>query len=188
MCLNRLKDIGFEYVLSYYLGEEVGVSAEQIRKDLSRFGIQGKKKLGYNVEQLITDIERILAKEGKQLVIIVGMGNIGKALVNNNDFRKNHIEIIAGFDIDPVKLKKKYEIPVYPNTHLEEFIKKKGIKTAILTVPALSAQDVCNQLVSLGINGILNFAPVNLKADDIVINNVNICSELTSVIYLANHN
>lgn len=188
MCLNRLKNIGFEYVYSYYLAEEVDVSPEQIRKDLASFNIRGKKKSGYHIEQLIVDIEQILGNEGRQFVIIVGMGNIGNALIDNDDFRRNNIEIIAGFDIDPVKLKKKYKIPVYPNTKLEEFVRKNNIKTAVLAVPALSAQEVCNNLVSYGIRGILNFAPFNLKVEDnIVLNNVNLCSELTSVIYLANH-
>ncbi|MDF1547079.1 MAG: redox-sensing transcriptional repressor Rex [Bacteroidales bacterium] len=188
MCLNRLKNIGFEYVFSYYLGEEVDVSPEQIRRDLASFGIRGKKKSGYHIEQLILDIEKILGNEGRQFVIIVGMGNIGNALIDNDDFKRNNIDIIAGFDIDPVKLKRKYQIPVFPNNKLEEFIHSNNIKTAVLAVPALSAQEVCNNLVSYGIRGILNFAPVNLKVEDnIVLNNVNLCSELTSVIYLANH-
>jgi len=188
MCLNRLKNIGFENVYSYYLGDEVGVSAEQIRKDLSKFGIRGKKKSGYNIAQLISDIESTIGKEGKEFVIVVGLGNIGRALLDNEDFIKNNIEIVAGFDIDPVKLKKKYKVPVFSNANLEEFVQSNRIKTAILSVPALSAQDVCNKLISFGIRGILNFAPVNLKTgDDIIINNVNLCSELTSVIFLANH-
>lgn len=187
MCLIRLKNIGFTSVFSYYLSDEVGVAAEQIRKDLSKFGIRGKKKSGYNVEQLITDIENALGKEEKQSVIIIGMGNIGVALLGNEDFTEHNIQIVAGFDIDPVKLKKKYKIPVYSMTHLEEFIESNNIKTAVLTLPALSAQDVCNKLVALGVNGILNFAPVNLKAENVIINNVNLCSELTSVIYLASN-
>lgn len=188
MCLNRLKNIGFEYVFSYYLAEEVDVSPEQIRRDLASFGIRGKKKSGYHIEQLILDIEKILGNEGRQFVIIVGMGNIGNALIDNDDFKRNNIDIIAGFDIDPVKLKRKYQIPVFPNNKLKEFIHSNNIKTAVLAVPALSAQEVCNNLVSYGIRGILNFAPVNLKVEDnIVLNNVNLCSELTSVIYLANH-
>jgi len=186
MCLIRLKNIGFEYVYSYYLGEEIGVSAEQIRKDLSKFGIKGKKKSGYHIDQLIKDIEEIIGKNEPQNVILVGMGNIGSAITNNQDFARNNIKIIAGFDINPIKLKKKYKIPVYPSIKMEKFVEDNNVTTAIVAVPALSAQQVCDQLVSYGIKGILNFAPRNLKTpENVFVNNINLCSELSSVIFLA---
>ncbi|MEN8121165.1 MAG: redox-sensing transcriptional repressor Rex [Bacteroidota bacterium] len=186
ICLIGLKNIGFEYVYSYYLGEEVGVSAEQIRKDLSKFGIKGKKKSGYHIEQLIKDIEGVTGKDEPQNVILVGMGNVGLAIANNYDFVKHNINVIAGFDINPIKLKKKYKIPVFPTSKMEEFIKNNNVFTAIISVPALSAQEVCDQLISYGIKGILNFAPRNLKTpENIFVNNINLCSELSSVIYLA---
>jgi len=186
MCLIRLKNIGFEYVYSYYLGEEIGVSAEQ-NAEVSEYFIDmrafGK---GYHIDQLIKDIEEIIGKNEPQNVILVGMGNIGSAITNNQDFARNNIKIIAGFDINPIKLKKKYKIPVYPSIKMEKFVEDNNVTTAIVAVPALSAQQVCDQLVSYGIKGILNFAPRNLKTpENVFVNNINLCSELSSVIFLA---
>jgi len=114
------------------------------------------------------------------------MGNIGSAITNNQDFARNNIKIIAGFDINPIKLKKKYKIPVYPSIKMEKFVEDNNVTTAIVAVPALSAQQVCDQLVSYGIKGILNFAPRNLKTpENVFVNNINLCSELSSVIFLA---
>ncbi len=186
MCLIRLQDLGFENVFSYYLAEEIGISSEQIRKDLSNFKIKGKKRSGYNIEKLITDIEAIIGKDSSRNIIIVGMGNIGTAIAHNKDFINNNIEIVAGFDINPNKLKVKNIIPVFHIDKLDEIIKSYKVSSAIIAVQAISAQQVCDKLVSLNIKAVLNFAPTILKTpEDVIVNNVNLCNELMSVIYLA---
>ncbi len=186
MCLHRLKNLGFENVFSYFLAEEIGVSSEQIRKDLSNFNIRGRKRSGYHIDKLLIDIEGVIGRDATKKIVIIGMGNIGTALAQNSDFKLNNMEIVAGFDINPDKLKKKLNIPVYNINKLEEIVSECQVTSAIIAVQAIAAQQVCNKLVSLNIKAIMNFAPIILKApNDIVVNNVNLCNELISTIYLA---
>ena len=115
------------------------------------------------------------------------MGNIGRALshyVCGFTDRKQYI--IAGFDIDPVKIKRTYNVPVYHMDSVSEFIVTNHIRIAIMAVPSISAQEVCTKLVESGIKGIMNFSPVLLQVpDDVIVNNINLCDELESIIYTA---
>jgi redox-sensing transcriptional repressor len=187
LCLVKFREMGFRKIYSYNLGKEAGVTAEQIRKDFSHFGIKGRKKGGYDIDDLIDRLNIIFKRNELQKVILVGMGNIGRALSHYVcAFTERRQYIIAGFDVDPAKIKKTYNIPVLSVNMLEEFIKNNNIKIAILAVPSISAQEVCNQLVQAGICGIMNFAPVILQVpDSVTVNNVNLCDELESVIYTA---
>ncbi len=182
--LKKMQELGFETVYSYNLGRETGVSPEQVRKDFSKFGIKGNKKGGYNINELLLTISEIFRKDELQKVIVVGAGNIGNAILQYKGFQKNMIHIVAAFDIDPTKYKKKQPIPVYPLDKLTRICKEMDVKTAIMTVPERVAQDVANLLIEAGIKGILNFAPTILKAPPhITINNICIGHELESLIY-----
>jgi len=187
LCLVKFKEMGFKKVYSYNLGHEAGVSAEQIRKDFSQFGITGNKKGGYDLEYLLERLNSIFQRNEEQKVIIVGMGNIGKALSHYEcGFTEKKKYVVGGFDVDPTKIKMTYNIPVYPISELPEFVKENKIKIAILAVPAISAQEVCSKLVSIGIKGIMNFSPVILQApDDVIVNNINLCDELECVMHMA---
>ena len=187
LCLLKFKEMGFKKVFSYNLGHEAGVSAEQIRKDFSHFGIKGNKKGGYELEHLLDKLNYIFKRNEQQRVIIVGMGNMGRALSHNDcGFTEQKQYIVAGFDIDPVKIKKTYNIPVYHMNRLSEIINENDIKIAILAVPSISAQEVCANLVESGIKGIMNFSPVILQVpDSVTVNNVNLCDELEWVMYMA---
>ena len=182
--MKRLRDLGFDTVFSYGLGKEAGVSPEQVRKDFSKFGIKGNRKGGYNIHELLDTISNIFHKNKLQKVILVGLGNIGTALIQYKGFEKNMIKIAAAFDIDPVKYKKKIEIPVCQMEQLNETLKSLKVKTAIIAVPQQAAQEVCAQLVEAGIIGILNFSPTILKVPDYVyVYNIQIGNALESVIY-----
>lgn len=184
--LLRLKNLGYKRVVSITLGKEVEVNSSQIRKDFSMFKITGNRKSGYDVDYLIKELGNILGKNRMHKLVLAGIGNIGAALINHYNSKEEGVEIIAGFDIDPLKLQKKYSIPVYALIKMEEFIKSHSIKTGVISVPAVSAQDVCDKMVSAGINGILNFAPVNLKsADDVFIQYVNIQNKLENIFYFS---
>ena len=129
-------------------------------------------------------MENIFYKKGSQNIIIVGRGNIGSSLANYDNFIQRQINIVATFDIDPSKQRIRSEIPVYTMERMEEIIDRFGVRTAIIAVPDMAAQKVCDQLLGYGINGIINFAPVILKvSEDIIINNVNLSDEIESVIY-----
>ena len=184
LCLIGFKRKGFDRIYSYNLGEEAGVTAEQVRKDFSVFKIKGNKKSGYQINDVLHAINEIFKYQHNQYVILVGMGNIGKALVQYKRFILRKMVIVASFDIDPSKQSKRFGIPVLPMDMMSEIIKKFHVKVAILAVPDISAQDTANNLVDKGITGILNFAPVILKVpDDIIVSNINLCDELESVIY-----
>ena len=187
LCLVKFKEMGFKKVYSYNLGHEAGVSAEQIRKDFSQFGITGNKKGGYDLEYLLERLNNIFQRNEEQKVIIVGMGNIGKALSHYEcGFTEKKKYVVGGFDVDPTKIKMTYNIPVYPISELPEFVKENKIKIAILAVPSISAQEVCSKLVSIGIKGIMNFSPVILQVpDDVIVNNINLCDELECVMHMA---
>jgi len=182
--LFHLQDLGVKRVYSYTLGKETGVSPEQVRKDFSEYKIKGNQRGGYEVDKLIMEMEDIFYKEGRQNIIIVGRGNIGSSLANYSNFIKRQISIVATFDIDPSKQHVRSDIPVYGMDRLEEVIKRFRVRNAIIAVPVLAAQETCDRLVNLGIEGMINFAPVILKCPDhLIVNNVNLSDEIESVIF-----
>jgi len=182
--LLHLQALGVQKVYSYTLGKETGISAEQVRKDFSEYHIKGNQRGGYNVDELIGEMENIFHKNGRQNIVVVGRGNIGSSLANYERFIQRQINIVATFDIDPSKQRIRSEIPVYTMERIKEIIDRFCVRTAIIAVPDLAAQGVCDRLVSYGIEGIINFAPVILKVpDNIIVNNVNLSDEIESVIY-----
>jgi len=184
MGLIRLKKMGLEKVFSYTLGKETGVTAELVRKDFSAFGIKGHRRGGYDVDHLLNSLERIFGKDRVQNVIVVGMGNMGKAISMYRGFRDQKMNVVAGFDIDPVKLNKKFQIPVYPLENMGEVIEAFNVSVAVLTTPEVAAQEAADNLVAHGIQGILNLAPVLLKTPDhVLVNNVNLMVELERLMY-----
>lgn len=183
-CLIRLKLMGIEKVYSYILANEAGVTPDQVRKDFSEFDIRGNKRGGYQTADLIEKIETIFHKNKNHNIVLIGMGNLGQALSKYGRFIQRNMNIVGTFDIDPSKHKPKSELPVYTMSRLKEIIDRFKVRVAILAVPEISAQEVTDELVGLGIKGIVNFAPLLLRVPpDIVVNNVNLCDELESVIY-----
>ncbi len=183
-CLVRLKLMGVEKVFSYTLANETGVTSDQVRKDFSEFNIKGNKRGGYNIKDLLEKMENIFHRNKDHNIVLIGMGNLGLALSKYNKFVQRNMNIVATFDIDPFKQKMRSDIPVYSMSRLKEIIDRFRVKVAILAVPEISAQEVSDELIRLGIKGLVNFAPVLLKVPpDVVINNVNLCDELESVIY-----
>ena len=183
-CLVRLKLMGVERVYSYTLANETGVTSDQVRKDFSEFKITGNKRGGYNIDELLEKMESIFHRNQDHNIVLIGMGNMGLALSKYSRFVQRNMNIVATFDIDPFKQKQRSDIPVYSMNRLKEIIDRFRVKVAIIAVPEISAQEVADELVRHGIKGIVNFAPVLLRMPpDVVINNVNLCDELESVIY-----
>lgn len=183
-CLIRLKLMGVEKVFSYTLANETGVTSDQVRKDFSEFNIKGNKRGGYNINELLEKMEKLFHRNKDNNIVLVGMGNMGLALSKYSKFVQRYMNIVATFDIDPFKQKIRSGIPVYSMNRLKEIIDRFSVKVAILAVPEISAQEVSDELIRHGITGIVNFAPVLLKVPpDVIINNVNLCDELESVIY-----
>lgn len=185
--LCRLRAMGFVKVFSDNLADAIGVMPSQVRKDFSLFGISGNKRGGYRVDDLIEKLNSILGKNQIQKVIIVGAGNVGMALSKYKGFEKGGIKILACFDIDPAKYNRNNQMPVLPLEKMGEFIKSHKIKIGIIAVPDIAAQQVLDIMLLAGIKGVLNFAPIRLRAPlGFVINNVNLESELENVIYFIN--
>jgi redox-sensing transcriptional repressor len=176
--------MGVEKVFSYTLASETGVTSEQVRKDFSEFDIKGNKRGGYNINELLEKMEKLFHRNKDNNIVLIGMGNMGLALSKYSKFVQRHMNIVATFDIDPFKQKIRSGIPVYSMDRLKEIIDRFNVKVAIIAVPEISAQEVTDELIRHGIIGIVNFAPVLLKVPpDVIINNVNLCDELESVIY-----
>ena len=185
--LLRLKELGFKRVFSYYIAEEIGVSSEQVRKDFSLNKIKGNKKAGYDIDSALETLNDLFGRSEIRNVILMGLGNLGRAMVyNNKNFLINKFQIVAAFDINPNKRKVIENVSVYKPEELKMIINKYNIKTAILTVPVISAQIVCNDLIEAGITGIMSFVPIVLKVPrHVTVNNINLCNELEATTYTA---
>jgi redox-sensing transcriptional repressor len=185
--LLRFHELGFVKVFSDTLAEAVGATSAQVRKDFSLFGISGNKKGGYQTDILIGKLQSLLGKDRVQPVIIVGIGNIGTALLKYKGFEDEGIRVVAGFDLDSAKINRKLKVPVLPKDEMQDFIREQRVHIGIIAVPDIAAQSVCDALVAAGIRGVLNFAPIVLRADEgVVVNNVNLQNELENVIYFVN--
>lgn len=184
-CLARLKEKEIQTVSSEALAKVAGVKPTQLRKDLAYFGTFGTRGLGYDVRELSSRIADELGTSRLQPVILVGVGNLGLALLSYRGFEQEGFEIVAAFDAEPDRPRdKKVSQPIFGMEDLRAFVQKHGVRMAILTVPAASAQEVANALVSSGIVGILNFSPSVLSVpEDVMVNNVNVAIELENLSY-----
>jgi redox-sensing transcriptional repressor len=165
--LQRLADAGEQTTSSQELGELVGISAAQIRKDISQFGEFGKQGTGYSIPFLMEKLRDILKVDRVWEVVIVGMGDIGHALAHYNGFANRGFHVSMVFDNDPKKIGRKVgDFEVFDAAGLADKIKGHKIKVAMLCVPATSAQEAADQLVKAGIKAILNYAPISINVPD----------------------
>jgi len=182
--LIRLKNINTVNVFSDNLAKDIGTTSIQVRKDFSLFRLSGNKKAGYKVSNLLKQLDELLGKNKKQKVVIVGAGNIGKALMQYDGFYKEGLEIAALFDYDRRKYNHKNNPPVLPIEDLFKFVSSNNVKIGIIAVPCKAAQQVLDLMISAGIKGAMNFAPIPLKSPkNFYINNINLRVELESVVY-----
>lgn len=182
-CLSKLKENDVDTVSSEALARAAGVKSTQLRKDLAYFGQFGTRGLGYNVDVLSKTISDVLGHNRLQPVILVGVGNLGSALLRYGGFRKEGFEVVAAFDLMP-KRQTGLQIPILAIAEMEEFIQRNQVKMAILTVPASSAQSVTNQMVEAGIQAVLNFSPTVLDVpENVVVNSVDLAVELENLSY-----
>jgi len=161
--LQRMADNGVATTSSQELGEKVGISATQIRKDLSQFGGFGKQGTGYHIPSLIDHLRQILKVDRSWDVAVVGMGDMGHAIVRYQGFANRGFCVQMCFDADPEKIGEKFgDFTIRNAKDLVKDIKTAKIKIAMLCVPASVAQDVTDKLIEAGVQGILNYAPVRL--------------------------
>jgi redox-sensing transcriptional repressor len=182
--LIQLKSLGLEKVFSSNLGDAIGITPSLVRKDLSRMNLSlGNRKGGYNINDMIESLNSILGTSELQDVVVIGCGNLGKALIKHEAFYKEGINITAGFDINPRDAEVN-GIPIYPMEVLINYVTQHKIRVAVLCVPAGAASHTRDLLSECGIQGILNFTPVELKnSEDLRIQNVNICLEIENLFF-----
>ena len=184
-CLNRLRGNALQTVSSEALAQAAGVKSTQLRKDLTYLGQIGTRGRGYDVEQLSQLITDTLGTNSLQPVILVGVGNLGSALLSYRGFAEEGFQIVAAFDERPEAARlRRLRIGVQPMAHLADVVRLQNVRMAILAVPAAAAQAVANELIEAGITGILNFAPIVLSVpEEVVVNNVNLAIELENLSY-----
>ena len=165
--LQRLADKGEETTSSQELGEMIGISAAQIRKDISQFGEFGKQGTGYSISFLIERLRNILKVNRIWDMAVVGMGDIGHAIANYNGFSDRGFRVSVVFDNDPTKIGQKVgNFEVQSTDRLMEIIRGQKIKLAVLTVPATAAQEIADLLIKAGVKAILNYAPISINVPD----------------------
>ena len=178
--LNTLEKEHFETISSKELAKREKLTPAQVRKDLSFFGSFGTRGLGYPVKELKGRIAKILGIDRTWNVALIGVGNIGSALVSYKEFQRQGFNIKLLFDSDQRKIGSNHKgITVLDTEHLEEELQKHKIELVVLAVPASAAQNLVDHVVHCGIKAILNFAPIKLKVpDDVEIRTENMAMEL----------
>ncbi len=183
--LQRMSDSGVKTTSSKELGDHVGISAAQIRKDISQFGEFGKRGTGYSIPYLMDKLREILKVDRLWDVIIVGAGDMGHALARYQGFVNRGFVVSMIFDNDPTKIGQQIGSLVVENARLmTEKIRQNNIKVAMLTIPAAAAQEVTDQLVEAGVKAILNYAPISLNVpDDVKVQYIDPATHLQRMTY-----
>jgi redox-sensing transcriptional repressor len=165
--LRRLEGFlrqGLRKVSSGQLGEALGITDAQVRKDLTHLGHLGQPGIGYPVRELVVAIRRVLGIDREWAVVVVGVGNLARALLRYRGFQQRGFRIVALFDSDPAKVGQAVDgLPVHPPEAMAEVIATTGAELGVVAVPSEAAQGVADALVAAGVRGVLNFAPVVLR-------------------------
>jgi len=178
--LSDLLNPGITRISSKELSSRMGITASQIRQDLNCFGGFGQQGYGYNVEYLYQEIGRILGVDEKFNVIIIGAGNMGQALANYTNFEKRGFKLIGIFDVNTDLVGKKIrDVEIMSMDDIEQFISKNKVDIAMLCVPYEHTPAVADRVARLGVKGLWNFSPMDLKIPhDVIIENVHLSDSL----------
>ncbi len=184
--LERLLEKGTQLISSEKLAELCKVNPAQVRKDLSYFGEFGIRGVGYDVQDLLKEIKKILVSDREWRLCIVGLGNMGTALVESENFLKRGYTFVAAFDSDPQKIGKRLPCGVIIDsvTKMKSLTQNLGIELGVITTPSSQAQNVADMLVDAGIKAILNFSPIQVrKAENCLVENVDLTVNLDNLAY-----
>jgi redox-sensing transcriptional repressor len=187
--LRRLEELlrtGTQKISSGQLGEALGVTDAQVRKDLAHLGSLGHPGIGYPTQELITAIRRALGIDREWKVVLAGVGNLARALLRYRGFQQQGFKIVALFDADPAKIGQRVEgLEVYAPAAISAVMAAADAELALLTVPAEAAQEVADALVAGGVRGVLNFAPVVLRVPaGVSLVSVNLAVQLEQLAFL----
>jgi redox-sensing transcriptional repressor len=188
--LSNLQQRSVPTIHSHGLASAAGVSPAQVRRDLMAVGGMGCPSKGYDVYNLSEHIETFFGNQEPVNVALVGLGNIGRAILAYFHGRRPNLHIVAAFDIDPNRVNRVYHgCRCYPMRMLEDIIQEQNISVGIIAVPVSAAQEAADTMVHQGIEGILNFAPIPLRvAKRVYLEQVDITTSLETVAYFARQN
>jgi redox-sensing transcriptional repressor len=165
--LTQLIQQGQEITSSHELGQRLGISSAQIRKDLSHFGEFGKQGTGYQISHLQAQLKQILQVNREWPLVVVGAGDLGRAIAHYGGFVERGFRVVGLFDNDPAKIGTGApDLKVKDIAEITDFIRERNIKIAMIAVPAEHAQAVCDTLVKAGVRAILNYAPITLTVPE----------------------
>ncbi|HOD49785.1 MAG TPA: redox-sensing transcriptional repressor Rex [Candidatus Hydrogenedentes bacterium] len=185
--LLDMQDAGQAHVFSHELASKSGCTAAQVRRDVMATGYTGSPVRGYDVAALGASISEFLSHADAQRVALVGIGNLGRALMAFSPRQNPRIPIVAAFDNDPAKVNRViHGCRCYPVQQLEEIVEREGIRIGIIAVPAAAAQDVARRLCRAGVVGLLNFAPTHVWVPPhVYIENLDLSMSLEKVAFFA---
>ena len=184
--LTDLNNRGIVRISSHSLGQEMGITASQIRQDFSCFGEFGQQGYGYNVEELRAEIGHILGVDNDHHMIIVGVGNLGHALLKNFPFAQNGFTMGAAFDVDPAIIGTRVNgVPVLALDDVDAYVREHDIDVVALTVPQSVAQATAARLIELGIRGFWNFTNMELVSNrpEVKFENIHFADSLLTLSY-----
>jgi redox-sensing transcriptional repressor len=184
--LQAFAESGVPVISSEKLAKFCSVNPAQVRKDLAYFGEFGVRGVGYDVGDLLREIKKILATDREWILCIVGMGNLGKAIVENDNFGKRGYRFVAAFDNDPKKTGEVLPsgLLIESMSRIDELVLERNIQIGVITTPPESAQRVAGQLMDAGLKGILNFSPTQVKAPEgCVVENVDFAVRFENLAY-----
>ena len=184
--LLKFRSMGLSRIFSNNLSDAAGISASLVRKDFSVINMSvGVKRGGYSIDALLQGLDKILGVHDVQRVILVGCGKIGTALMNYKGFANQKIEVVAGFDNNPARINPANKpVRILPVGELTDFIQKENIQVAVLAVPENAAADMLDQMAAAGVQGVLNFSPVELRSvSQMFIQNINIAFEIENLFH-----
>jgi redox-sensing transcriptional repressor len=185
--LNNLLAEGETHVFSHQLARMARGTAAQVRRDMMAVGYSGSPTRGYDIKELIKSIGHFLDAPRGMNVGLIGVGNLGRAILAYFSGRRPKLSIVAAFDNDPSKINRKiHGCPCFPVNELTKIVREKDIKIGIITVPAEEAQRVADELSAVGVRGLLNFAPVRIIAHrPIYVEDIDVTMALEKVAYFA---
>ena len=184
--LTDLCSRGVIRISSHSLGQEMNITASQIRQDFSCFGEFGQQGYGYNVEELRSEIGHILGVDNNHHLVMIGVGNLGHALLQGFLFSQTGFTVDAAFDVSPAVIGTTVNcVPIYSLNDLETYIQEHSVDVVVLTIPQSVAQDTANRLMNLGIKGFWNFTNVELSSSDpdVKFENIHFADSLLTLSY-----
>ena len=176
--LSYLKGLDMQNISATYIASALNMGEVQVRKDLAAVSDGGRPKVGYDRVALMEDISKFLGYDNTTDAILIGAGKLGQALLGYSGFEEYGLNILAAFDAAPMASEAEGK-PILPMTELENFCKTHNVLMGIITVPAVAAQQVCDQLIDSGIKAVWNFAPTHLEVPaNILVQNENMATSL----------